>query len=242
MLFETRERIELYALLGKAWMIQRFLWVACSIVLILVVTGSPKASDGMKKAKQHFVTAEAHYKLGRFAEALQEYSKAYEFASLPAFLFNMGQCHRQLGNHERAVFFYEGYLRESPKAGNREIVRRLIQESQEAEKQREQLRAEQERKQVQAQKEKEEKERLRLENEHKLAVERARLEALALASKKQKPVEQPPAFYQKWWFWTIVGGAVLAIAGGTALAMSADDTMVLPGGSLGTLDLRGAGP
>ncbi len=176
---------------------------------------------------------------------MQEYSRAYEFAPLAAFLFNMGQCHRQLSNHERAVFFYEGYLRDKPDAKNREMVQRLIQQSklelerQEAERKRQEH--------LTAEREREEKLRLdnerklRLEKEHNLAIERARLTAQALAN-SQKPVEAQPSFYQKWWFWTIVGGALAVIVGGTALAMSVEDTMVLPGGSLGTLDLRGARP
>jgi tetratricopeptide (TPR) repeat protein len=218
----------------------------------LLLAGFSYASEAKQKAKEHFQNAEARYKLGRFEEALQEYSKAYEFAPLPAFLFNMGQCHRQLNNHERAVFFYEGYLRDKPDAKNREIVERLIKESkqelerQEAERKRqEQLKAEKEQQKAEEERRKAEKERLRLERErklrlekeHKLALERARLEAQALAE-SQKPVEKPPAFYQKWWFWTIVGGAVAVIAGGTALALSSEDNMILPGGSLGTLDLR----
>jgi tetratricopeptide (TPR) repeat protein len=33
---------------------------------------------------------------------------------LPAFLFNIGQCHRKLGQHEQAIFFYSRYLKANP--------------------------------------------------------------------------------------------------------------------------------
>ena len=72
------------------------------------------------------------YKLARFEDALQDYSRAYELYPAPALLFNLGQCHRNLKNYERAIFFFEGYLREQPKIDpdQRALTEDLIAESQ----------------------------------------------------------------------------------------------------------------
>ena len=217
----------------------RSIWFVVPWFVILSMS-VPAGADDRQKAREHFLKAEAHYKLGRFADALREYSAAYEAAPLPGFLFNIGQCHRQLDNCERAIFFYEGYLREKRKARNRKVVERLIRKCRkdieavlEEEKRREELaREEAERKRIEE--EKRRAEERRREQERLLALEHARLEAVRAEEQKAKE----PAFYETWWFWTIVGGAVAAAAGGTAYYLLSEDETVLPSGSLGTLDLR----
>src|SRR5205085_2780846 len=44
----------------------------------------------------------------------------------PAFLFNIGQCHRQLGHVQDAITFYRAYLRNLPNADNRDEVKELV--------------------------------------------------------------------------------------------------------------------
>ena len=60
----------------------------------------------------------------------------------------------------------------------------------------------------------------------------------ALIASSKPVVEEEPAFYQTWWFWTLVGGAVAAAAGGAIYATSSGSNQALPSGSMGTLDLR----
>ncbi len=81
-----------------------------------------------RAARRHFTKGEKLFALGRFDDALIEYEKAFEARPLPAFLFNIGQCHRNLGNVDQAIFSYRKYLREQPDADNREAVERLIEE------------------------------------------------------------------------------------------------------------------
>ena len=77
-------------------------------------------------AKESFDLAEKAYALGKFDDALKHYERAFELKQLPPLLFNIGQCHRNLGNWERASFFYQGYLSREPKAKNRDKVQALI--------------------------------------------------------------------------------------------------------------------
>jgi len=224
----------------------KIVWLFLPAFLIMTA-GWAFAQDNQQQAKEDFKLAEQHYKLGRFKDALAEYSKAYELAPLAGFLFNIGQCHRLLGNHERAVFFYEGYLREKPNAKNRKAVMKLIGESKReldlelAEQKRleeEKRKAEEARRQAELLKKERDAERERAQaQERMLALEKERLAALAEARRKEE--KKPPAFYETWWFWTIVGTAVAAAAGGTIYALNSGGDTVLPSGNLGTLDLRG---
>ena len=59
---------------------------------------------------------------------LVEYEAAYERKPLPGFLYNIAQCHRNLGNYKQAIFGYRNYLRQVPDAANREAVEALIDE------------------------------------------------------------------------------------------------------------------
>ena len=51
----------------------------------------------MKSAKRHYERGEKLFALGKFSDALDEYQKAFDAKPLPGFLFNIGQCYRNLG-------------------------------------------------------------------------------------------------------------------------------------------------
>jgi tetratricopeptide (TPR) repeat protein len=221
-----------------------------SLILIGALGASAKADDDADRAeaKKLFERAEVHYAVGRFREALEEYSKAYEMTQLPGFLFNIGQCHKELGDDEKALFFYEGYLRAKPNAKNRRMVEDLILEAK--------------RKIAQLEEEKRRNSELAL----KLKAERLRILELTRKAdesppKGREPVPQKPIpvatsrsavpilskspkaekvkpVYEKWWFWTIIGGAVAAAAGGAIYALSSGGKIEMPSGSIGAVDLR----
>ena len=76
--------------------------VAASLLPSAVAWGDP----GTQRARELFKQGESHYGLSHFADALVSYEKAYEAKPLPGFLFNIGQCHRQLGHWETAARTY----------------------------------------------------------------------------------------------------------------------------------------
>lgn len=115
--------------------------VVCGAAVLLLTLGLSSAASARKpapiktdalrqKARKIFLEGQTHYKLGRFDKALVAYSRAYQLLPLAGFLFNIGQCHRFLGNHNQAIYFYKGYLRETPGAPNREVVQLLIRRTQ----------------------------------------------------------------------------------------------------------------
>jgi tetratricopeptide (TPR) repeat protein len=88
------------------------------------------ASPALDDARKLTAKASVEYDVGHFDQALDLYTKAYERYPKPALLFDIGQCHRLLGHYERAIFFYQGYLRGKPEAANRALVEQFILDSQ----------------------------------------------------------------------------------------------------------------
>jgi len=191
---------------------------------------SAAADPAEERARAEFKRGSTAYDLGRFEEARQAYETAYELKPLPGFLYNIGQCYRQLGNYERAIFFYKRFLSLAPAAREVAVARTLIQECESKLAEQQKLKREQA-------------EQLRQQQE----TERARL-ALAAAS---HPAWQPTAssnsrpgaadetiVYRQWWFWTGLGVAAVAVAaaGGTTVYFLTRPQPTPT--TLGTLDVR----
>ena len=84
------------------------------------------------KAKALFEEGNAHYKLGEFTQALDKYKLAYRVKPLPAFQFNIAQCHRKLGQHKEAIAMYQAYLVDMTDAEKKTMVDSLIAEEKKA--------------------------------------------------------------------------------------------------------------
>lgn len=111
----------------------RYRWLAAGLVAMVMtsaraVSAGNEPEDAKHAAKARFMAGQKHYNLNEFPEALREFKEAYRLYSDPVFLFNLGQCERQLGHAEEAIRFYRNYLREQPKAPNRAEVERRIDE------------------------------------------------------------------------------------------------------------------
>jgi hypothetical protein len=156
------------------------------------------ADDAITKAaKQHFERGQKLYTLTKFREALDEYQQAFDAKPIPDFLFNIGQCYRNLGDYDSAIFSYKKYLASAPDAPNRAQVEQLIDE-------------------LQARKDQEDARRLGLQ---------AQPPPAAPPSDASTPVlsdERPPPrpIYARWWFWTGVGAVVVAGAGLTTYELT----------------------
>ena len=93
-------------------------------------TPAAAADPALEEARTLTGKASIEYDVGHFEQALELYTSAYQRYAKPALLFDIGQCHRLLGHYERAVFFFQGYLRGQPDAPNRPLVEKLIAEAQ----------------------------------------------------------------------------------------------------------------
>jgi hypothetical protein len=85
-------------------------------------------TSGEKEARRLFQRAELSFNVGKFSEALVDYQAAYQAKPLPGFLFNIAQCYRNMGDQERARFFFRRYLALEPRAPNKRRVEELIDE------------------------------------------------------------------------------------------------------------------
>src|SRR5512141_162115 len=93
-------------------------------ILLVLAAGSTHAAepDPKTEAKAHFNAGQSHYNLNEFSEALQAFKDAYRLYPDPVFLYNLGQCERQLNHDEEAIRFYRSFLRNMPKAPNKAEV------------------------------------------------------------------------------------------------------------------------
>jgi tetratricopeptide (TPR) repeat protein len=103
-------------------------------VLVAVSLGvfgpTARAGDNRRAtAKAHYETATRLYDIREYDKALVEYKSAYLAQPDPAFLFNIGQCHRKLGQNQQALNFFQEYLKKaSPDDPNRSQVEARVRD------------------------------------------------------------------------------------------------------------------
>lgn len=180
--------------------------------------------DGpVERAKDLFGQGSKHYELGEFAPALELYKRAYRIKALPAFLFNIAQCHRKLGQHRDAIAMYQSYLVGIPNAENKALVESLIAESKAALAQEQALAdkraaeaAKLESERIALDKKRSDDARKAKEAEATAAAERRRVEEARLAAERERELDKiydrHPARN-----WAIAGGSIgvaAAIGGG----------------------------
>ncbi|HLU64955.1 MAG TPA: tetratricopeptide repeat protein [Kofleriaceae bacterium] len=110
-------------------MIHRALCTAAACAVLLASAPAAAQPTGDKqKALELYDKGNVQYNLGRWDEAVELFTKAYEAYSAPEFLFNIAQAHRQAGRCTQALFFYRRYLAVKPDAPNRGEVEGFIGE------------------------------------------------------------------------------------------------------------------
>jgi tetratricopeptide (TPR) repeat protein len=168
------------------------LWLAICLAVVAAASPAYAQDPTTRAAKRHYERGQKLFALQKFDEALEQFQKAFDAKPIPDFLFNIGQCHRNLGDYEAAIFSFKRYLKLDPETDNREQVEELI--------------AQLEEKQAA-----EEAKRLRL---RKPAREKEE------APEERPPTGRP--VYKKWWFWTGVAVVGVAGGVGIYAATAAD--------------------
>jgi len=90
--------------------------LAAAVVLALGAHATAHAGDKKHndKARAHFETGTAYFRLEKYPEALQEFEQGYLEKQDPAYLFNIAKCHRQLGRSAEAMRFFRRFVNETP--------------------------------------------------------------------------------------------------------------------------------
>src|SRR6476646_7843038 len=87
------------------------------------------------EAKAAFGRGNTAYNLGKYADAIAEFERAYALSRVPEILFNLGQCYRKQWEAEqrselgrRALHYYEAVVREAPSSKVRPDAEQFITE------------------------------------------------------------------------------------------------------------------
>jgi hypothetical protein len=194
----------------------------CSgIMMVLLVVSQPAQAADKAKARAAYGRATQDYDLGEYTEALDEFKEAYRQYEDPSFLFNIGQCHRQLGDKPAAVRAYRTYLIKLPNAPNRALVLDMIAKLEKS------IDEEQATKAAPPQGTMTPSGETPPEPEPAVAAP-APVAAEPVVARTAPPPHTP--VYKKWWLWTIVGVVVVGAAVGIGVGVSqTSSTPTFPG-------------
>jgi tetratricopeptide (TPR) repeat protein len=101
----------------------RYSWL---IVLLVCAAARPVRAD-KQQAQETYKRASQHYDLGEYQQALEGFKDSYRNFEDPSLLYNIAQCHRQLGNKADAIRAYRTYLIKMPDPPNRDAVKAMIE-------------------------------------------------------------------------------------------------------------------
>lgn len=169
------------------------------VILLTCASLAPSRTADADADRAAEATAKAYYERGQqlfalqqFDGALEQFKLAFDAKLLPELLFNIGQCHRNLGDYDAAIFAYKRYLQLVPRAPNRINVEKLIAQLEEK--------------------------RAGLEAFRRGLRDSSAEELPQLVLREPVFITPPPGprpFYKKWWFWA--GAAAVGAAGGITL-------------------------
>ena len=197
-----------------------------ALVAVVVSLAALAHAEDKTKAREAFESATRHYDLTEYHEALTAFKEAYRNYPDPSFLFNIGQCHRQLGDKEQAIKFFRNYLSKVPNAPNREAVRTMIAHLEQLSEEERRTKSSPPVGTIQP-------------NEAANAPPTATSEpAPATAPLTVTTTSQPPPartpIYKKWWLWTAVGVVAAGAAVGLGVGLSGSSSQTA-NTSFGTL-------
>ncbi len=97
---------------------------AIAIALLLPAAAAAGQAEPSQTAvaKARFKKGTELYKQARYREAIAEFEAAYKARPHGVLHYNIAQCHEKLGDIPAALRSYHEYLREVPKADDREVV------------------------------------------------------------------------------------------------------------------------
>lgn len=95
------------------------------VVAALVVAGSsvafagdPFAKPNAADARDHLAKGNKLYAVRDFEKAIEEYKAGALVEGAPIFDYNLGQCYRQLGKYDDAIWFYDRFINRGQPTGD----------------------------------------------------------------------------------------------------------------------------
>lgn len=158
----------------------------CLTVMMLGSSPTSARSSKIAQARKLFKAGQEAYAKGEYLEAARTFDKGYALYSKPGFLINIAQSYRMARKLEKALEYYEEYLRVARDARLKPQVEGLITE-------------------IKAEIDQQKKARQR-----RAARKKARpapAAAVAVTPPKRPPPKEKK-IYQQWWFWAGVAAVV----------------------------------
>ena len=89
-------------------------WVLVAVTMALAALWSAPAAADPTRARAHFDLAKRYFEVNEYRRAMDEFKVAYVEEPDPAFLYNIAECHRRLGEVPDALIFYRRFLQLAP--------------------------------------------------------------------------------------------------------------------------------
>jgi tetratricopeptide (TPR) repeat protein len=86
----------------------RLLWVVCLCLVPRLVLADAA------QARAHFERGRTFFEVDEYRKAIAEFKAAHIEKPDPAFLYNIAECHRRLGEVSEALLFYRRFLATAP--------------------------------------------------------------------------------------------------------------------------------
>ena len=88
--------------------------LAAMMGLAALVVSTPPASADPARARAHFDLGKRYFEVDEYRKAMEEFKAAHIEEPDPAFLYNIAECHRHLGENREALVFYRRFLQLAP--------------------------------------------------------------------------------------------------------------------------------
>jgi tetratricopeptide (TPR) repeat protein len=172
-------------------------------------------------AREHFDRGNSYFESGQYDQAIKEFEQSYQIKAVPLLLFDIGNVARVSGKNEMAIDYFRRYLRAAPPGTKERIeARRFV-----AEMTRPGYKAPARAVPAPA------------ETPPAAPAATPVPAAAVAASPTSAPAADKQPLYRKWWLWTAVGGAVVAVGLGVGLGVGLSQGYSYPRvpGSVGTV-------
>jgi len=88
--------------------------VVCAIGVAVLLGPPSSALADPVEARKHFELGKRYFQVNEYRKAIDEFKAAHILEPDPAFLYNLAECHRRLGEDKEALTFYRRFLSLSP--------------------------------------------------------------------------------------------------------------------------------
>jgi hypothetical protein len=166
-------------------------------LVVAVLAAVPALAAPSRKEIQ----ARQEFAAGRYASALEMFAELYAQTLHPTYLRNIGRCHQELGDPDKAIASFRQYLAKAQvKPAERQEIEGYIAEMETLKRRREEAA------------------RPAAPPPPPVSLAARNPDPApppAMVSRPAEPEPTPKPVYGRWWFWALVGGAV--VAGGAGL-------------------------